>query len=62
MKTVPKTIPDDLVEKLEHHTNEIAIHRDALREIYEGLGDVLESVDAGLQDIEVGIETLSQYL
>jgi len=58
-----------ILKKIEKSKTIIATERDKLREVYDELGDCLESFDSGTesleiakQEIEQSIETLSQYI
>lgn len=59
--TKPK-VPKALLAKIKYHKDKIAAHRDALREIMEDVEAVVDSTDDAVQQIEYGIETLSQYV
>ena len=50
------------IKQIKQHVNEIAKHRDALRDIEHDLNSILDSTNQGLEDLECAIDTLSQYL
>lgn len=52
----------DIVKTIETHKNEIAKHRDALRDLFDDLESVIESCDTAEEELESAIQTLSQYL
>ncbi len=59
----------DILHKIESHKMIIATHRDRLREIYDELGDCLESFDRGVEgldtgkrDIEIAIDAISEQI
>lgn len=60
MKTMPST--KHIIKQIENHKLGIAKHRDALRNLLEDARDVLDSTDDALEDIEIVIDKLSQYV
>lgn len=52
----------ELVKKINFHKEEIAKHRDALREALEELGgNVAQSADYAIDELESAIDHLSQH-
>ena len=58
-----------LLKKIAQSQKKIAAERDRLREIYDDLGSVLDSIDLaqqsfaqGMAELEDGLDTISQYL
>lgn len=57
-----KLITDVMIKKIELHKDAIAKHRDALRDICADLKSVLQSTDTAVEELELAIQTLSEYL
>ncbi len=58
-----------VLKEIDNHTKIIAAHRDKLREIYSELESVIDSLDTGIESMEIGrqlidssIDDMSQYI
>ncbi len=51
-----------LVREIERHKAAIGKHRDALVKILANLTATVDSIDDGCEDLEIAIQTLSQYI
>lgn len=51
-----------LLGKIEEAKNIIAEERDKLREYHSDLESILEATEEGVQELERGLDLLSQYL
>lgn len=51
-----------LKRQIEHHCKQIGKHRDSLRELIDGVEDVVNRTDEGLAEIESGISRISEYV
>ena len=47
-----------IATKIEKHKNKIAQHRDAIRDIYDDIGGMLESFDVGEQWLDEGVKLI----
>lgn len=61
MTKAPK-VPAALVKKIKFHKDKIAEHRDALRDLIDDVEAIVGTADDALEQIEYGIEALSQYV
>ncbi len=52
----------EITALVKKHTNAIAVHRDQLREIFDILETILESLDNGIGDAETGIRMVESAL
>jgi hypothetical protein len=52
----------DIVRAIRKHREAIAKHRDALRRLHSDLTDILESTDEGVQELDIALDKLSEYL
>lgn len=57
-----RKLPSSIIKDIEKHKAAIAMHRDALRNIQIDIETILDSTDSAVQDLEVAIDTLSQYV
>jgi hypothetical protein len=57
-----KKLPKNLVAQVKRHKDAIAKHRDALRDLYDDIEEVVGSADMAIQELENAIATLSEYV
>ena len=47
-----------IIDKIEKHKNAIAKERNELRELYSDLGDLVDSFDCGVVELDEGIRSI----
>lgn len=53
---------EQIIKEIKNHKEEMAKHRDALREIYEELASDLDAFERGVEQLDCAIDNISEVI